>query len=309
MNAKTLCVAVTAVLLVGLAGGHLSAAPVIENNVYDFSQTANGTWTNYCVPTVAGDLVYHFGNTVPALVQGNLYGPGNLPGSNNGATTIIGGLSPPNNGGDVVGGNGPPTGSLAALMQTTHNGGTTLDNLKTGLDSYLAANSSVGWNTHERLYSDYPVPPNQEGLNFYNALTADLAGGADVILVIAWKNGQAPDVRYQLPTGYDAGELKTSAIGHAFEMYGYDANTSQVWLNDPANNGGAHSWAAEGFNPVVAFPVNDGFTFNVGGATAIAYGAVVVSPTPEPSTLLLLAVGGLGTFGLARRTRVGPRRA
>lgn len=138
--------AVLALLLVFFPG-KLSAVVFLENNTYDFSQTGNNTWVNYCAPTVAGDLIYHFGNTYPSLVQGNPYGPGNQPGANNGVTDIIGGRAAVNNGDPP----GPPAGSLAALMGTTRNGGTSLNNMKAGLVQYLANNSAIMWNTQELL--------------------------------------------------------------------------------------------------------------------------------------------------------------
>ena len=301
MNARTFSLVVAILLGMGLAGDRLLAVPFQEANTYDFSQTANGTWSNYCAPTVAGDLVYHFGNTYPSLLQGNGYPP--TVGASDGATTIIGGM-PGQNGADPPGGNGPPAGSLANLMGTLRTAGTTLDNLKAGLASYLTANSSVTWNTQELLVAN---GGNPKGQNFFNTLQTDLSGGADVILVVAWQNAQPPaGGNYQLPNGYDAHEFGSSAIGHAFEMYGYDANTSKVWLNDPANNGGANSWVPEATSYNLAGANWPGsFEFNVGNATAIAYGAVVVQPTPEPSTLLLLAAcgAGLGALGLRRLTR------
>lgn len=83
-------------------------------------------------------------------------------------------------------------------------------------------------------------------------------------------------------------------------MIGYDSNAGTIRLNDPANNAGVHSWVAEAANFNVVVGAND-FTFNVGGATAIAYGAVVAEPVPESSTWLLLTTGAAGLAALRRR--------
>lgn len=288
-HTKAPCAA--AVLALGLAGG-LSAAQFTENNTYDFSQTGNNTWVNYCAPTVAADLVYHFGNAYPALVQGNSYGPGNQPGADNGATDIIGGQvgvnpsDPP----------GPPALSLAGRMATTRNGGTSLNNMKAGLMAYLTNNSNINWNNQELLAANFV-----NGAAFLNALQNDLTNGYDVLLVVAWPNGAPVGGNYSVPANYDAGIFSNSAIGHAFEMIGFDSGVGTIAVNDPANNGGAHSWVAEGQNyNVIAQPAN--FQFNVGGATAVAYGAIVVQAIPEPSTLLLLAgAAGLVVLRLRRR--------
>jgi hypothetical protein len=298
MNAKTLCVAVTAVLFVVLAGGSLSAAVVKLANTYDLSETADATWKCYCAPTAAADVVYHFGNTYPSLLQGYPYGPiGVHPAADTDANDIIGDGIPVNiaDPGDLPPGNGPPAGTLANRMSTTRAAGTTLLNLTSGLHSYLTANSTVGWNTQEVLAANETAP---QGTNFLTELENDISGGADVILVVAWQGKPPVGGGYTVPGNYDNGTIDTSTIGHAFELIGYDsANIGSIYVNDPADNpGGTHSWVAQGQNYNVSLA---NLQFNVGGATAVAYGAVVVKPTPEPSTLVLLASGAAIGLGIA----------
>ncbi|MGA2030970.1 MAG: PEP-CTERM sorting domain-containing protein [Thermoguttaceae bacterium] len=304
MNERTFSVAIAILLGMALAAGRVSAVPFQENNTYDLSQTANNMWSNYCAPTAAGDLVYHFGKTYPTLVQNKGYGPGLQADTD--AENVIGGANPPNNA-DPPGGPGATAGSLAQLMGTTRTTGTTLDNLKTGVDSYLKANSTISWETHELKVGSYPNP---KGANFLSDLQTDLSNGADVILVVAWQNATPPAAgSYTVPSGYDSGVLGSSVIGHAFEMIGYDSGSNTILVNDPANNA-ANSWGAEAtpYNVAANLPAN--LEFNVQGATAIAYGAVVVN-SPEPSTLWLLAasVVGLGAFGLRRLARARRQKA
>ena len=304
MNAKVLSVAVLALFLAAVAGGNLSAASFTEPNTYDFSQSANPTWDNYCAPTVAADVVYHLGLTYASLVQNNSYGPGNQPAANNGATDIIGGQAPPNgtNGADPPNGGGPLAGSLAQRMGTTRNDGTTLDNLALGLNAYLTANSNVAWNTQELLAANYVVPQGDNGQSFLTALQNNLSGGADVILAIAWQNG-LPGDPYQVPNNYGESDDPSKALGHAVQMIGYDTDAGTISLNNPADNA-AHNWGAENASyNVIGLPAS--LQITLGGKTATIYGAVVTQAVPEPSTLLMLLVGAasLTTVGLVRFTR------
>ena len=186
--------------LFAVTPGRVSAVVFTENNTYDFSQTGNATWVNYCAPTVAGDLIYHFGNTYPSLVQGNNYGPGNQPGANTGVTTIIGGLA-------AVNPADPPgsAGSLAALMGTTRNGGTTLDNMKAGLVQYLANNSAVAWNTQMLLASSLSAV--SAGRLFSPPCRTTFRLGMTCFSLLP---GRAASLEYQL---YDTPELQCRRNG------------------------------------------------------------------------------------------------
>jgi hypothetical protein len=295
MTWKSLFIAVMATLLVAVAGGNLLADQFFELNTYDFSEKANNTWNNYCAPTAAADVVYHFGKTYASLVKNNPYGPGAA--ADTGAQNITGDGIPANNGDPP----GPPAGTLANLMGTTRNGGTTLNGLNVGLAQYLANNSNVAWNTQTLLAANFAAP---KGANFLNALEADLSAGDDVILVVAWQGGILPGGGdYSKPNNYDVGQTADSPMGHAFEMYGYNTANGTISVNDPGNNvNGAQNWQAEANAYGVAVNPNN-FTFIVGGATAIAYGAVVVQ-SPEPGSIaLLLSAGAIGLLAVAWRRR------
>lgn len=276
-----------------IAAGGTAVGDIVDlTGVPDLSQhavTSPTAWANYCAPTAGANVAYYFGQTYSNLLVGD-----SLPGSTSGANNIIagGGLLPP----------GP--GSMADLMVTSLTGGTTANNLRTGLDAYLENrwDNTFGGSDWNTVYLESQSLTGG-GTEFWGQLQTEISNGSGVILLIAWI-GVSPPEGYDLPDGYDGSTTASSALGHAVTMNGYNTDliTPTMTIRDPANNGGG----SHTFSPTLSadtFQVNVSGTSDItidygGGSIATIYGAVFTN-IPSPGALSLLLVSGL----LARRRR------
>ncbi|MFG0258610.1 MAG: hypothetical protein ACF8GE_11970 [Phycisphaerales bacterium JB043] len=231
------------------------------------------SWTNYCAPTTGADLAYYYSQVYSSLVPGNTASD---------ADTVIG--------------------DMATRMGTTFSGGTTVNGLVGGLDSYLEDNwDSITGGTHWN--TQYLDGSTLGGAGLFNAVDNAINAGDGVILLIAWNSGLPTDPVYHTPDGYDGSTGVTDPIGHALALNSTTPGpTNFIGVNDPANNAGTHSFTAE--NAPYGLTINAfDWTLNtpMGGATATVYGAVTTS-IPTPGAVVLLGCAGL-VCGARRRAR------
>ena len=248
-----------------------SAHAGVLTGVTDFAQDRL-TWNNYCAPTTGADVAYYYAQIFSSLTPGNTSGD---------ADTVIA--------------------DMATRMGTTNPGGTTVNGLVAGLDSYLEDNwDSITGGTH--WSTTYLSGASLGGAGLYSAVDSAINNGDGVILLIAWKTGLPIDPNYHLPNGYDGSTGLGDPMGHAVALTSTLPNIAInkfITINDPANNAGTHSFLTESTSFGVTVNALD-WTLNtqMGGAIATIYGAVTTS-IPAP--------GALSVFGLAFLTR-GRRR-
>ena len=201
--------------------------------------------------------------------------------------------------------------NMANQMGTTAAGGTTVNGMLTGLDNYLESADGVAgnayWNTYLLLSA---LPPNGGvgGPAFWATLQSELASGKGILLAIRWPNG-APG-GYDLPENYFPDPYPNSPMGHAVTMVGYDvtqpANLKLSILdpaNNPAGNAGTqvHVWPAVAPDTYTVIVNPSDLSIGVNNFNATIYAAVITSPVPEPSTLILLGISVMGLLAYAWR--------
>ncbi|MBN1917032.1 MAG: hypothetical protein JW889_03905 [Verrucomicrobia bacterium] len=257
--------------------------PDLDQN-RDYTGDANPEVT-WCAPTAAANSVWYFGNAgYPELI--------------------------PNVGGNVANADALIS-TLGGFMGTADPNGTTIANCVNGLQAYFNANTTTPFVvSYVNAWTFLDVTGAPSAQNLWNFMTNELFNCEDVLPII-WLPGAGG---YQGPPVDDSQVDFTqldSVGGHLVTMTAYNIAPypGTITIHDPddAALGTGH------FFPAV--PAASKITWNltiVGGApqgTALAInggaggwivGAIVASPVPEPSLLLLLAPG-LGLLALRLR--------
>ncbi len=243
--------AVIVTLMYAFCSDQALAVPVLLSGIRDLSQHDDSSFVNYCGPTAAANVVQYF----RTLHGNNLLGV--TPNDDAAANGLIGapvGLSPPHG--------TPAAGSLAARMSTSLRDGTTPNNLRDGLDSYLedTHDGVVGgsdWDT--QLLLTQSAGGSLSGADFWSELQAAGNAGKGIILLIDWlPNPMSPpstlppesndDQEYDPPES--PGQGATVSIGHTVTMTGYEllggSGLDTLYLNDSGNNKSDKSCCTKG---------------------------------------------------------------
>ena len=130
-----------------------SAHAGVLTGVTDFAQDRL-TWNNFCAPTTGADVAYYYSQIFSSLTPGNTSGD---------ADTVIA--------------------DMATRMGTTNSGGTTVNGLVAGLDSYLEDNwDSITGGTHWN--TTYLSGASLGGAGLYSAVDSAINSGDGVILLL-----------------------------------------------------------------------------------------------------------------------------
>jgi hypothetical protein len=255
-----------------------------QNRDYTGDAVAETTW---CAPTAAANSVWYFGNAgYPELI--------------------------PNAGDNVANADALIT-SLGGLMGTADPNGTTIANCVNGLQSYFNTNTTTPFVvSYVNAWSFLDALGNPSAQNLWNFMTNELYDCEDVLPII-WLPGAGG---YQGPPGDDSQVDFTqldSCSGHLVTMTAYNvaAYPGTITIVDPddAAVGTGHFFPAVPAASKVTWnltivgnaPQGTALAIN-GGVGGWIVGAIVASPVPEPS-LLLLVVPGLGLIALRFRKK------
>jgi hypothetical protein len=203
--------------------------------------------------------------------------------------------------------------SLGGLMGTADPNGTTIANCVAGLQGYFNANTTtpfvVSWANAWTFLDGAGAPSAQ---NLWNFMTNELLNCEDVLPII-WlpgaggHNGPPTDDSEVVLTKLD------SVGGHLVTMTAYNIapypGTITIIDPDDAAVGTGHFFPAGPAASKITWnltlvgnsPQGTALAIN-GGAGGWIVGAIVASPVPEPSLLLLLAPG-LGVLALRFRKK------
>lgn len=284
---KAIVVGCAVIICVFVSKGYAVPMFYYADNVADYSQHLEQSWSGYCTPTAAANIVSWFAdNGYPDLMP-----------DGTSAITLIN--------------------TLATYMHTNQGvSGTTFQNAVTGLESYIDDyDSGILDRPTDGLYIDYMYRP-QTGVPTWSWLTDKLSTGSLVLVFATYYGNTSPFGHVTTAVGYGEEFIDANGNGYidAGELY-FDLNQNEDYdpnllvLHDPDD----HDTTADDFylvnNYIVPYPsgtvLQPGFewTYSSYSGTALIEAFISVSPfsggetqfdgdpvsVPEPSSLILLS--------------------